>query len=437
MDYSDASIIRSVQYGTLDSLLKQIRRNRSDFDKSEIELADRLSDEPYTKNIISELNKFDPQRREKLIKKFVRRQVGSTLNKIDSKIDFIENTTVDSLQDAIDHLNLLDATYYDSFFKFANTSHHIYSITGNSSIFHKISQQARSAEEAQILFQEEVKKSDDIDELYVQAAAEVPSPIIGDLNHEPKPRLIKFETPERIYIEYWSEGAQESVYDATRGKEIYYNSLKRSIIHIQVDNNIIEYGSTDKTKKHRESVIRHLSTEFSFSKEMMSDGGSTILKSENDLEEVVIDANDLITVIKRIGTISTFESFDGQNATIDYSSIDRRNVQEEPTRDKALEDRRIRRVNTQILFDLTDRQNPKFISPTFIRESLDFTRDANINDYVNAIEKQTEYENVDHITVSLHEEKNTLRIDKERLTPSTRMYVFDLIGDELGWYNGN
>jgi len=437
-EYSDTNILKSIQYGTLISLITDIRDDdkKSEFSDLEIEFVSSLSDEPYTNDIIDRLAQYDSEERESLIIQFINEEKTNNLEQINSKLEFIEESSSDNVQQAVNDLTLLDTAYYQSFFKFANGSHSVYEIQDSDDILQEVSESANTSKEAQTLFENKVRNSGTIDDIYADAASEFTSPIIGDVGYEPKPRLIKFESPNRVYIEFWSEGSPESVYDATRGKKIHYNTLKRTVVRIQIENNILEYSSTDKTENHRDTIIGYLGDTFSFSKEIASDGGSMVLQSQNDLERIDIKTEDLTTVISELGTISTLESFDGVNATVDYSSIEKRNVQEEPTRDKALEDRAIRRVNTQMLFDFTDKSNPEFIHPSFVKGSFDFLPDADVYDYIEAITKQTEYDNVDYITVSLHEENDTVRIDKERLTPNARASVFKLLSNKLGWHNG-
>lgn len=345
------------------------------------------------------------------------------------KIPYFQSTDFKESHKVRDDIELSEAVYYDSYFKFSNGSMTICSVDSMDPLLQRISEETDNRKEAQTMFREESKESR-ISEDYIKAARSVPLPLVNELENNPRPRVLRFEKPSVLYIELWSFGKEKNVYNPTQGETLSFKSRARSQVRIYIDRGLIEYTSTRGTKAHQETDLNHIESVFSFDDDLQTDGG--VQSRSGPLEPQDITSDEIWSVIQNIGVFSTLEAFEAQNATISYSSVNKRDVKKGPGRDNIKKDTKLRRANVQILIeDPVD--ECQFIDPGDIFGTYDFDDDDNIETVKKELTDKEGYNELEAFTISLHAKNDTLQIDKESCQPNTRSKVFNLVMDELEW----
>ena len=345
------------------------------------------------------------------------------------KITYFQSTDFKESHKVRDDIDLSEAVYYDSYFKFSNGSMTICSVESMDPLLERISNQAGSREEAQEMFRKGAEDRD-ISVDYIKAARDVPLPLVDAIENNPRPRVVRFETPSELYIELWSFGKEENIYNPEQGETLSFKSRARSQIRIHIDRGLVEYTSTRGTKAHQETDLNHIESVFSFGDEIETDGGNRVRSGPIEPQDITSD--EIWDVIQNIGVFSTLEAFEAQNATISYSSVNKRDVKKGPGRDNIKKDTKLRRANVQILIeDPVDKC--EFIEPSQIFSTYDFDDDDNIEKVKKELTDKEGYNALEAFTISLHAKNDTLQIDKESCQPSTRTKVFNLVMEELGW----
>lgn len=346
------------------------------------------------------------------------------------KAQYIESTDFKEPHKIRDDISLSEAVYYDSYFKFSNGSMKIYSAEEMDPLLNQISENTGDRQEAQSMFIE-LAQDHNYPMDYSKAARDIPLPLVNGLENNPRPRIVRFEDPSRLYLELWSYGKEKNIYHPGQGETLTFQSRARSQIRIHIDRNLIEYASTRDTKGHEETDLNHIESVFSFGDdEAMTDGGST--DRPGTLTDKDISSDDIWKVIQNIGIFSTLESFEARNATISYSSVNKRDVKKGPNRDDIKRDTKLRRANVQILIE-DPADKCEIVGPEYIFDSYDFNDDDNIEQVIKELTEKEGYNELVPFTISIHAKNDTLQIDKESCQPSTRAKVFNLVMEELGW----
>ncbi|QSX00887.1 hypothetical protein [Haloterrigena alkaliphila] len=354
-------------------------------------------------------------------------QKEEILEKRKYKIPHFESTDYKEAHKVRDDISLSEATYYDSYFKFSNGSMSIFSVIEMDPILKTVSKEASDKEEAQSMFRELIQEHD-YPRDYRKAAREIPLPLVGGLENNPRPRIVRFEDPRHLYVELWSFGKEKNVYHPEQGETLSFQSRAKSQIRIHIDRGLIEYTSTRDTKAHEETDMSHIESIFSFDGELRTDGGSQGRFAT--LTDEDITSEDIWNVIQNIGVFSTLESFEAKNATISYSSVNKRDVKKGPSRDDIKRDTKLRRANVQILIE-DPADKCEFIEPEYIFEEHDFDDDDNIEQVIQELTDKEGYNELTPFTISIHAKNDTIQIDKESCQPSTRAKVFDHVMDQL------
>lgn len=381
------------------------------------------------------INQLDEDVEEKIVDILLRSEKRNILRARKRKAPFIESSEYSDVDNIADDLQLIDVAYYDAFFKFANMSQTVYSVDVGPE-FSNISENSETVEDAKENFSSYAERN--LPEEYSQAIGDIPSPLVGQVERKPKPRLIQFEDPSQIFIEYWSLGKMKDVYHPQRGETLNFRGLVRSQVRIYIDEELVEFTSTRKTQGHRIKIENHLSDAFDFDKEAATDGGKSVGTETTEDEaqtlsnhKKTIDSDDISSIINSIGIISTLETFQSRNATIRYSSVNKRDVSEGPNHDDVESNTKYRRANVQILIE-DPGDKCRFVSPDEVNSKFTFAEDASMRDIINRMHED-DYENLSAIPISLNAKENTLLFDQENYTPSTRKTVFNLVAGELGW----
>lgn len=349
------------------------------------------------------------------------------LEKRKYKIQHFESTDYKESHKVRDDISLSEGVYYDSYFKFSNGSMSIFSVNEMDPILKTVHENASDKDEAQEMFRE-LSDEHGYPSDYTKAAREIPLPLVDDLENNPRPRVIRFEDPGHLYIELWSFGKEKNVYNPEEGETLSFKSRARSQVRIHIEKELIEYASTRTTKGHEETDLNHIESVFSFDGELQTDGGS--IGRFETLSGKDITSDNIWNVIENIGVFSTLESFEARNATISYSSVNKRDVKKGPNRDDIKRDTKLRRANVQILIE-DPADECQFIDPEHIFETYEFDDDDNIEEVINELTDKEGYSQLVPFTISIHAKNDTLQIDKESCRPSTRTEVFNLVMEEL------
>jgi len=373
-----------------------------------------------------------PDQGEAFLQELVAAAKEVLLDDNESYLEFISVNQDDEEASLTESIDLFDAYYYESFFGYTDHSTKLYSIDELGGVFADIADEAESITRAKELFRGHCQGRDDIDEAYLAALDDYPAPLIGEVEHQARPRLLKFEDPDHLYIEFWSIGDTFSKFDVNEGDYKQIESLARTVVRVHFDTGILEYTSDDTTKGHRENVLADLLDRFN----QTSNPGSD--QATNYSEKIITDHH-IRQVKNNIGVLSTLDSFRGARANLRYSSVDDRNVETDPTHSNMERSRDYQKSHPRILVgwngggweliekdDLVDDQDLDLDEASFEEEDA-------VSNVISEIREHGQYDRVRQFTIPMNSDKDTLRIWKKRCSPETRRTIFHLIADELGW----
>ena len=350
----------------------------------------------------------------------------------ESYLEFIGANQPEDKESLAETLDLFDAYYYDSFFRYTDHSTKLYDIDELGGVFADIAEQAESTDEAKKLFVEHCDERDDIDEAYLAALDDYPAPLIGEIEYRARPRLLQFEDEDHLYLELWSIGDTFTRFDVNEGDYKKIESLARTVIRIHLDGGILEYTSDDSKKSHRKSVLTDLLDQFN----QTSNPGSD--QATNYGEKAITDRH-IRQIKESIGVLSTLDSFRGGQANLRYSSVDDRNVETDPTHSNMERSRDYQKSHPRILIGWTGsgwdliKKNSLVNDPNLGLDEASFEEEEAVSNVVRKIREQGQYGRVRQFTIPMNTDKDTLRIWKRRCSPETRRTIFHMIADELGW----
>lgn len=384
--------------------------------------------------VVSDLDKSNFRDFERSVR---REERLSTLHSNSSKLSYIENIDVDAnsetsetIERVMEQMTTRETSYYNSHFKFSNSSLHLFKVEEFGGVFSNLLDQDYTVDQYNEEFANQVRERDDIDDLYAEAAEGL-GPTVGNLESSPKPRLVWFEDHDHVLIEFWSLAGEDVVFDGQGGFSIEYNVRTRSAARIHLDTGIIEIFDGKDTEKHRQTLIDRIE-QLCNPQRAETDGGQQVVNVENILRQQIISENDIWEIINSVGMLTTLESFSGHTADAKLSSVRNRDVRSDASHDDLKEDRPLERANVKLFFDDLDGVC-EFIDPSDVSNQLTFDSDATQKDMKDEISDQMGYDNIDHVTVTLNEDNNKFRIQKENCSPSARKMVFHLVTNNLDW----
>jgi len=429
-----AQIIDALDYRTIKQALNEIQQGAG-FAEDLRTSASELGDSPDRDEIKEWLSRHQDYAEEVANAIAINKQ-KSIIRSFEGKEKFVEETEQGERDpdDIISHLSLTDTVYYNSFFKFADMSTKVFSTEYRDGIFQRISSEADSAQEAKELFQDHISENEEIDDVYLQAANDVPAPLIGQVDFNPKPRIIKFEDDDHVYFEFWSMEGERSYYDVNKGDYITIDQRARTSVRVHLDTGIMEYVSSKSSEDHRRAVIDIIVDNFWTSDEVRTDGGLQALATGGELlhSPVTISDDDISDVKENVGLLSTLDGFRGGFTNVRLTSRNNSDVENDPDHQHFEDNRDYRLSHPQILlgerngeYELLDRDE--------ISGEITISPDMSAEEIVEEFAENSDYDDVHRFTVVLNTDNDTARIWKVRCSPSTRRLVFHLISDELGW----
>ncbi|WP_226039076.1 hypothetical protein [Natrinema sp. DC36] len=426
----DLSVLRS----SANKISKGVEEGLNGSLREEIEALDALFSREEFKEWIDSLDEDLFQRLRRTVHREDRRM---TLRNRSSKLSYIHNVDIDSglkkdekIEKLVQQLSSRETAYYDAHFEFASTSSYLYTIDGFEGVVGGIATDAAGPHDAEEKFAERARERDDIDETYA-SAAEGLAPIAGKLEKAPKPRVIKFEDEDHIFIEFWAVGTEDSIFDGQEGYSMNYNPRIRSAARMHLDTGMVEVFDGKKKEQHRKTLVDRLEKLCNGAK-LVTDGGEQKTREINILREKTLSEDNIWDVMDSIGMLTTLEGFGGRTADAKLSAVHNRDVRKDDTHEDLRHDRNLELANIKLFFDDLEGIR-EFVKPSEIGEKIEFEKEATQSEMKEEIGKMFDYKNIDHVTLTLNEDNNTFRVQKKNCSPATRQAVFHLVSEELGW----
>lgn len=432
---NSGDIVNVLDLRILKDTIKSIKNDEDNsLDAGVREAVSKLEESPSRETLRRWLSEQSEEVAEKIGSLFVERKKKSILRKRQRKLRYMGDFESPSIDTIASYLSLTDICYFDSYFKFANRTMTVHKMKRCEGIFGEIDSNSDSPQEARDLFKRKVRERSDISNRYAEAAEEIPSALISEVDVEPRPRLIKFEDSSRIYMEFWSVKGKESFYDVNRGDYVTIERRAKTAVRFHLDSNVIEYASTDDSKNHRSATLNTALEKLAFPQETRTDGGLSAFSETGDklYSDITIKDVDVKTVKENIGILSTLDAFRGQSTNSRVTARDNTSVESDPIHPQLEKGRPYRKSHPQIILGQKDGEW-ELLDPSEIDDDFDFDDDISIEEIVDELREKTDYDRIRKFTVVLHIDNDTIRIWKENSEPDVRHLVFSLIVDELGW----
>ncbi|SFR34256.1 hypothetical protein [Halogeometricum limi] len=351
-------------------------------------------------------------------------------DEIGDKTRYISESLADASSVLANELDLNSVAYYESFFNFSERTTSVHRIAEMGGIFQQIRDDADTVQEAREIFLQGVESDDRIPEHYRYAVNSL-SPIIGDVQYEPKPRLVSFEDEDHIYMEFWKVGEEITQFDVNRSDYTTIQTRSRTAVRIHLDTGFIEYASDQSSKDVRGTVLDKLMYHFAGDEsEMVTDGGVSLGKQRHDV--ITVTDSDIDKINERIGVMSTLDTFHGKYTNTSLHSIDDRPTQQDDLH-RQLRMRGYIKSHPKILLGV-DGQNYELIKPSEVEDDYSFEDDVpKIEDLVDQIQRKSSYTKIEKVTVVLNADQDTIRIWKSAIPPEVRRMLFHMIAEELDW----
>lgn len=311
-------------------------------------------------------------------------------------------------------LTLREAYYYDSFFNYTDHTTRAFQVSKMGGILGEIADLVDSPAAARERFIEFCETEDELDSAYTEAAEDIPAALINDLDEGYRPRLVEFENDRYMYVEYWKPGKTWSDFDIQTGDYEKINTLYRAVLRIDLQTGLIETTGDDSQQSNRNLVEKFLS-EFNES---------------TTVSRIHIRGGDIRTTKKDLALLTTLNEFVGEDAKLRFTRNKSGNVESDPAHKNAEKKRNYSRSNFQVIIG---QQGDEWSLVYPVDLGYDDDDDVSVGDVLSEFDEKDMYDDVMDLTITLDSEKATYRIQKKRMSPSTRCEVFELLADELNW----
>ncbi|WP_126665157.1 hypothetical protein [Haloterrigena salifodinae] len=311
-------------------------------------------------------------------------------------------------------LTLRKAYYYDSFFNYTDHTTRAFQVSEIGGILGEIADQVDSPAVAREKFIEFCETENELDPAYTEAADDIPAALINDLDEAYRPRLVEFENGRYMYVEYWKPGKTRSDFDIRTGDYEKINTLYRAVLRIDLQTGLIETTGDDSQQSNRDLVERFLS-EFNES---------------TSVSRIHIRGADIRTTKRDLALLTTLNEFIGEDAKLRFTRNKSGNVESDPAHNDAEKKRDYSRSNFQVIIG---QQGDEWSLVYPVDLGYDGDDDVSVGDILSEVNEQDRYDDVKDLTITLDSEKATYRIQKKKMSPSTRREVFELLADKLNW----
>lgn len=386
---------------------------------------------PNQEEIKNWLSSLESNVQDSIIKQLIIEKKKDILDlKIGNKRQYMSHNPINSLNEYANSFHLSELEYFESFFTFADRTSNVYTLEDVGGVFSQIQQEAETKEDASELFKKFIKTKGEIDNVYAEAIGRVPSGIIGDISFKPTPRLIRFLDAQHIYFEYWSTGEEITEFDVNKGDYRTIRTRARTAVRVHLDSNTIEYTSDKDSEDHESLVLSNTVDQFGRGEPgIAADGG--IMRNATT-SRVRISTSDIAEINKKVGVMSTLDSFRGQYANTEFHSVNDRPVDQDQYHEQ-LRNRGYIKSHPKLLIGARGNQY-ELLDPKEVRDDYAVNNELPpIKELVSGLEQNSTYDEVEKFTIVLNSDENTIRIWKSALPPEVRRTVFHLVVDELGW----
>lgn len=310
-----------------------------------------------------------------------------------------------------DRLSLREVVYYESYFKYADHSANVYKISDVNGALASISQ-VGSKEEVWDELESQIEDQADLNE-YGAAIRDLPAPLIGDVEDSYKPRVLQVESPDVIYLEFWKKGSKRGGFDVRTGDYKTIQGPYRAVLRIDFDNLTIEAVGDNSSNTH-EDLVRKFMVDFNGS-------------ASADLTH--IHSTHIEDARRDLAFIATLDEFLG-DAKLRFTTNETANVEADPAHGSAKGARDLGKSNFRVLMG----ENGTW-ERVYPREypDVDDEEEVSLNDLLTELEEESGYSDVLDVTIGMNSEKNSFRIQKKAIEPTTRKAVFDSLARQVGW----
>jgi len=439
-----AKFVDVVDLRTLRRTLKGIKSGEADCRTEVVETVEQLflndNELRPRSEIRDQLNEADVElvdTIENLVTKSYKEEILEGLD-ADNLLSHISGHTSTSIEILSEELSLREIEYLQSHFKFVDRSTDLYSFKFQGEILENISNQASNSGEAQRILLDELKTLDN-SHFFKNAAGTLPAPLVGNVDYDPKPRLVHFEDKDHLYMEFWSLGGTNPIYDVNRGDYINIDEREKTAAKVHLDSQTIEAVSTKASDEdHLNNIANRILELFETTEEYQTDGGnlqSLISQQNTDLyTSVSISDDDIDAAHDHIGIMSTLVSFRGSNNNYRATSREDSEVTTEDIVDELAAGRDYKRSHVQVLIAADDPMDQySLVYPDEVEDLVDINDDMTIHEIVEEFRDESTYAQVRKFTVVLNTDKDTIRVWKSQCSPRTRRLVFHAFASELGW----
>lgn len=310
-----------------------------------------------------------------------------------------------------DQLTLREVCYYESYFKYADHSSNVYKISDTGDILQSL-EDIDSKDEVQAELESHIETRAELVE-YDAATGDLPAPLIGDVEESYKPRVLQLESPNIIFIEYWKRGSKTGGFDVRSGDYKTIQGPYRAVLRVDLENLTIEATGDNSSNTH-ENLVKRFMIDFngSASADLIHINSSQIEEARRDL-----------------AFIATLDEFLG-DAKLRFTVNESANVEADPAHGSAKGSRELGKSNFRVLMGengtwerIYPRQYP----------DVDSDGEVSLNDFLKELQDDSGYKDVLDVTIGMNSEKNSFRIHKKAITPTTRKAVFDSLAAQVGW----
>jgi len=336
------------------------------------------------------------------------------LQRWSTKLSGITETGSDDIAVNADSLTVRGAHYYDSFFHYTNHTTWVFGLPWISGALEQVRENAESAEEAQKILRIQCK---DLSEpMYEMAAEEEPSPLIGNVDGSESPRLFHFEDEDHLYVEYWTEGSGQEIFDVNTGDYKSAQTLQRTCFRIHLDSGLVEITGDMSRGPNKDALKAFL--------ERL--GGNPMIS------DVDIGMEGIQKAKEKLAFIVSLDEFDGDDAKIRFSKNKDGDVEADPVHSDTESERERVRLNMQLLYGRT--QNGwELIYRKEVGQQYSDSEEVEVGQLIKDLENSGSFKEILPLTVGLNREKSSIRFYPEEISPPTRRTIFHLFADVLNW----
>ncbi|ELZ05372.1 hypothetical protein C482_02441 [Natrialba chahannaoensis JCM 10990] len=312
-----------------------------------------------------------------------------------------------------DSLTLREASYYESYFKYADHTAHVYKITEFDGLLESLCE-ADTKDEVQTELESQTEAQDDLEE-YAAALNDLPAPLIGNVEDSYKPRVVQAETSDVIYVEFWKKGSKSGGFDVRTGDYKTIQGPYRAVLRVDLDNQTIEAVGDNSSNTH-EGLVKRFMIDFNESA---------------SFDFIHINSGEIEDARRDLAFIATLDEFLG-DAKLRFTVNESSNVEADPAHGSAKGTRDLGKSNFRVLMGENGTWE-RIVPREYPEIDEEDENELSLNDLLKDLQDDSGYHDVLDVTIGMNSEKNSYRIQKKAINPTTRKAVFDSLANQIGW----